>query len=333
MKGYERIAVQITNLLRSHPRGLTITGISQALGLNRNSVAKYLEILVTSGHVEKQRVGRAKVFFLSQRVPISAMLNLSSDMILILDGQSGIWYVNDTLLAFEGRNRAEFIGTHVDEIELGFFSDPEISGWLQGAPGEQEFRKEVEVPRRSGTFFFSISLVPTIFEDGSRGTTVIIEDITLRRKAEVHQRELLAFLQELIDRVPTPVLYKDLEGRYLGCNRAFEEYTRKRREEILDRKAADILPERLASTFEALDAIALETGLTQSAESSIRYGDGTHRDFIVIKAPFRKPDGSPGGIVGTIFDITERMKKEEVLREKARALEARIQELERSSTG
>jgi PAS domain S-box-containing protein len=323
MKGYERIAVQITNLLRSHPRGMTITGISQALSLNRNSVAKYLEILVTSGQVEKQRIGRAKLFFLSQRVPLSAMLNLSSDMILILDDESRIWYVNDNLLAFEGEAREELLGRDPAEVLPGIFQDAEISARI-GAPLRDEFRKELCVPIGGETRHFTISLVPTTLEDGSRGITVIIGDITERKRAEEALKEHLRLFQELLDRVPVPVFYKDTEGRYLGCNHAFELYTRKTREEILHRKASQVVPPGLAEKFEAMDALALETGQIQSFETIYPVPDGPNRDIIVYKAPYPERDGSPAGIVGTIIDTTSHRLAGESLRKRIQELEAGI---------
>ncbi|HXW98907.1 MAG TPA: PAS domain-containing protein, partial [Methanomicrobiales archaeon] len=171
MKSYETVATRITSLLRSHPRGMTITDISRYLRLNRNSVAKYLEILVTSGQVEKQRIGRAKLFFLSPRVPISAMLNLSSDLILILDDQSRIWYVNENLLTFEGKKREDLIGKRLDEAGIGVLGDPEVLARIEAPLVEQEYQKEVVHTRETGTDYFTVSLISTIFEDGSRGIT------------------------------------------------------------------------------------------------------------------------------------------------------------------
>jgi PAS domain S-box-containing protein len=327
MKGYERIAVQITNLLRARPRGMTITDISLYLHLNRNSVAKYLEILVTSGHVEKERIGRAKLYSLSQRVPISAMLNLSSDMILILDEQSRIWYANDNLFAFERRERSDIIGKDPIEIALQIFSDSEIRAHLDASSANQEYQKEVSIHRGADASFFTISLISTIFEDGSQGITVMVEDITERKKAEESLRENLQFLQELIDRIPTPVFYKDETGRYRVCNRAFEEYSRRPRHEILDKTAPEVLPPELANQYEALDSKALETGRMQTAESVYLYDDGTSRHSILFKAPFLKPDGSRGGTVSTIFDITERKAAEESLQKQIGELEKRINEL------
>jgi PAS domain S-box-containing protein len=327
MKGYEKIAVQITNLLRAHPRGMTITDISLFLRLNRNSVAKYLEILVTSGHVEKQRIGRAKLYSLSQRIPISAMLNLSSDMILILDEHARIWYANDNLLAFEEKERSEIIGKDLTETSLRIFSDPEVRAHLDVPSDQHEYQKEVAIERGEDTSFYTISLISTIFEDGSQGITVMVEDITERKKAEVSLREYLQFLQEVLDRIPTPVFYKDTTGRYRGCNRAFEEYTRRPRHEILNKTAPEVLPIELADQYDALDSIALETGRMQTTESVYTYEDGTFRHSILFKAPFLKPDGSRGGTVSTIFDITDRQNVEATLRKRVKDLEKRLSEL------
>ena len=45
-----------------------------------------------------------------------------------------------------------------------------------------------------------------------------------RPKATRELRMQLLFTQQLIEAMPEPVFYKDAEGRYLGCNRAFEEW-------------------------------------------------------------------------------------------------------------
>ena len=55
---------KIRNLLKSHPKGLSISEISSRLNMNRNSVAKYLELLSISGKVEMQEFGSSKVYYL-----------------------------------------------------------------------------------------------------------------------------------------------------------------------------------------------------------------------------------------------------------------------------
>jgi CheY-like chemotaxis protein len=45
-------------------------------------------------------------------------------------------------------------------------------------------------------------------------------------------RQQLAFLQQLIDTIPAPVYYKNLQGTYLGCNNAFGTYAGRPKGEI-----------------------------------------------------------------------------------------------------
>jgi PAS domain-containing protein len=49
-------------------------------------------------------------------------------------------------------------------------------------------------------------------------------DVTARRQAEEALAAHLEFLRLLLDTIPNPIFFKDAQGAYLGCNRAFEDY-------------------------------------------------------------------------------------------------------------
>ena len=98
LKEKERELSRFIEILRGHPRGLTIEEISHLLPLNRNATSKYLNRLLISGQVEMKTFGPAKVFFISKRVPISELFNLSSDLIMVLDHEMFVRHVNDRLL-------------------------------------------------------------------------------------------------------------------------------------------------------------------------------------------------------------------------------------------
>ena len=83
MQDLQKQLVSILKLLRANQRGMSIYEISRDIGLNRNSTAKYLDILLYTGRVEFRNVGRAKLFHISHRVPISALLDFSTDYILV----------------------------------------------------------------------------------------------------------------------------------------------------------------------------------------------------------------------------------------------------------
>jgi PAS domain-containing protein len=125
MENYNQELDQIKRVLRGTSKGLTVTEIAHHIQINRNSVAKYLDILRTSGVVEMKAVGSAKIYTLAKRIPISSILSLSSDYIFILDNDAKITYVNDNVLHFEGKTIEEIIGKSVDSVSLVFFSLPD----------------------------------------------------------------------------------------------------------------------------------------------------------------------------------------------------------------
>ena len=232
MERYREELTRIRNLLRGHPRGLTVTDIARRIGVNRNSVAKYLDVLITSGHVEKKAVGPAKVYFLSPRVPVSALLNLSSDYIIMLDEKRKIWHVNNSLLAFEGRSREEVLGRDLDEVPLMLLSDPELRARLSREAGEGEFSTEVDVKRGEDMHHFRATLVSTVFEDGSQGTTVILEDITEGKKHEERLRASEARYRAVVESQTEFVCRFLPDGTHVFVNEAYCNYFGKRRDEI-----------------------------------------------------------------------------------------------------
>lgn len=133
------------------------------------------------------------------------------------------------------------------------------------------------------------------------------------RRSEKALRDKLDFIQVLIDTLPTPIFYNDPQGRYLGCNKAFELQMGLKREEIIDRSVYDILPDLTALYNKGEQALATQVG-TQVFEGSINCARGGRREVIFYSAVFKNSDGGPGGVVGALLDITERKQSELKLR-------------------
>jgi len=96
---HEKIA-RIKKALKFHKKGMSIPEIARQLKMNRNSVAKYLGILLISGQAGAKEYGISKVYTLSQRVPVSAMMGFSSDMIVMADKSGWIIHADDRLIRF-----------------------------------------------------------------------------------------------------------------------------------------------------------------------------------------------------------------------------------------
>jgi len=183
VKVYQKELTRIKKILKNNPKGMTVTDISREMNINRNSVAKYLDILLISGHAELITFGPAKVFFPSRRVPISSVLNFISDYIIILDEELKITQVNDTFLEFLGVEREDLIGTDVEHSILKIFKDVTRSVITEALNGK-EFTEEISLQMDEDFFYFKVRLVPTIFENGGQGITIILTDITEKKRIE-----------------------------------------------------------------------------------------------------------------------------------------------------
>lgn len=135
-----------------------------------------------------------------------------------------------------------------------------------------------------------------------------------RREAERNLREQLHFRQVLIDSIPAPIYFKDPNGIFLGCNKAFEAFADLPQTQIVGKTMADLASKSLADRFDETDRELFQHGGTQIYESSISFSDGALHDVIFYKAIFNNIDNTLGGLVGTILDITERKQTEEKLR-------------------
>jgi PAS domain S-box-containing protein len=182
---------RVLELLKEEPRGLSITDISRALKLNRNSVSKYLNMLLISGHVELRSIGVAKVYFLSKRVPISAMLDYSSDAIVVLNRNMEIVVANESFLSLAGCEFRDIIKMKIAGSDIPIVTAPEVLKEIVNCFKSECSSSEMEWGDGSGEYFYRIKFVPTVFDEGSPGLTVIIEDIShIKKNLLVKERML-----------------------------------------------------------------------------------------------------------------------------------------------
>ncbi len=147
-----------------------------------------------------------------------------------------------------------------------------------------------------------------------------------RKKSEKGFREQYQFMETLLDTMPNPVFYKDREGRYIGCNRAFEEFFGKAKDDIIGKKVGDVFPDNPAETFKEKDEDLFEKAGKQFYETRLRNSRGEERDIAFSKATFQTLEGKTGGIIGIMLDITEQKRGVEKLQKAHDELEDRVKE-------
>lgn len=140
-------------------------------------------------------------------------------------------------------------------------------------------------------------------------------------EAQAEKSEIERFHQTLMNSIPNPIFYKDAEGLYTGCNRAFEEFLHRSREEIVGASVYDIAPKELAEGYHQADMDLMAQGGIQTYESQVREPGGDVREVLFCKAALTDGQGRCAGLVGTVLDITERIRAESKLKEALEQME------------
>jgi len=199
MQDQEDEITRIRAILTENPKGITIEEIARKLPLNRTSTAKYLNTLQISGQAEMRTFGRAKVYTLSQRVPFSQMLNLSSDLLLVLDQNLVIKQVNEPFTRVFGHSADDLIGTSIGQSGLLLpLSEKYLSRMRDSITGSEHVTTD-RLEIKGEEYFFKIKLTPVVFDQGGQGLAVILEDITELKKYQQHlEQQVYERTKELV---------------------------------------------------------------------------------------------------------------------------------------
>ena len=192
----------------------------------------------------------------------------------------------------------------------------EHGGYARALAGEF-FIGERELLTRDGRIIPTLLYTTTEVDPSGQvtGTRAMFVDIIERKKAEKVAQEHIRFQQIFMDVIPIPVFFKDRDGKYLGCNEAFSKFLGRPKMDILGKSVFDLSPKRLADIYHARDIQLLSRGGVQSYESRVRSADGTEHDVVSYKSAFPEVDGSVGGLIGVMLDITEQKQAEQAMRE------------------
>ncbi|SPF41158.1 putative PAS/PAC sensor signal transduction histidine kinase [Syntrophobacter sp. SbD1] len=180
--------------------------------------------------------------------------------------------------------------------------------------------------KKNGQIFHVEIYGSVIVYQGKQAATGTILDITERVQAEEAIRQQVNFQQTLIDTIPSPIFYKDTEGRYLGCNSSFESYIGLNKADIITKTVYDVAPRDLADIYREADLAMFREPGVQQYETCVQYADGTRHDVLFTKGAFSDLDGKTAGLVGVMLDITDRKRAERELSEYRDHLEDSVKE-------
>jgi two-component system, cell cycle sensor histidine kinase and response regulator CckA len=254
------------------------------------------------------------------------VLKNMAEAVVVISEDGRIVFVNQAANAMFQYPEGELIGQPVSI--LNDLPSPEnerlvceIIGHLQK---ESIWAGEVPNRTKAGTPFLTFARASTLELNGKRLLIAVQEDITARKHLAKATKKYLQFIELLMETIPNPIFYEDVQGVILGCNKAFAEHAGMPQEEIPGKTVYDLLPEEVARTCDAGAQEAL-----QHPENKVRLdlqvpaADGNQRQMICHKAAFIEASGSVGGVVSVLTDITELQRAQEAIRES----EAKYREL------
>ncbi len=155
------------------------------------------------------------------------------------------------------------------------------------------------------TRHFDVAVVPLLRDGQIVGFAGSAADVTERVIAQQKLQTQLKVSALMLEISPLPLSMLDTQGRYLSVNQAWEEFTGRRRAEVIGQAAATYLGAEEAALHDRHDRELLAGGGRINYEASVMHHDGTLRDVRLVKVAVPGDDGRPAGILVVLMDVSE----------------------------
>ncbi len=248
----------------------------------------------------------------------SRTFDTTSEGMFVLDRDLSVVQYNRAFAELIGKEEREILGKKCFELIHGTRGSPEFCVACRSIEEKRHVEEDLFEPNLGRYIHASAD---TSRDDRGEVEFILhtVRDITRQKEAEKLVWDGLAFRQNILDTIPIPVFYKNTDGEYLGCNRAFAVLVAGLpREEVVGKTAFDIYPPEMAKVHHGKDRELVQNPGFQAYESLIRYSDGTDHDVMMNKATYRDPGGGVAGLVGVVIDMTEQKQAESRISEAER---------------
>ena len=132
---------QIIEVLSLEKRPISISEIAKKSGMHRHAVSRNLDVLEILGKVRKIQKGTAKKYFLVRALPVSGLIDISSDLIVIINPNLEIQYLNNAALQYFSLSPSQILGEKLSLGTLPLISHQDILRELENYSFEKVIKK------------------------------------------------------------------------------------------------------------------------------------------------------------------------------------------------
>ena len=162
---------------------------------------------------------------------------------------------------------------------------------------------------------------------GTIGYAIDITDeiiVQEKVKSQFEQLELeKTKLTTIIHSLPDALWIKDKEGKYLVCNKRFEEFFGAKESEIIGKTDEDFVDKKIAEFFREHDLKAMQSDVPLSNYEELTFASDGHIEYShTVKLKISLSDGSIYGVLGISRDISEIKKYQDKIIEQKEEFEA-----------
>ncbi len=273
--------------------------------------------LAMDGEIKKRKISEQR---------FRSIVETTTSGIILADEEGTIAFANKGVEEMFCYGPGELIGKPL----LNLMPERYRAGHLQGLD-QLKGEKESNYFGKSLSFYgltsdkreFPLDLnVSHWLDNGKIFFSSILTDTSSIRGAEQQLKQSNALLASLIDSIPDLIFYKDHQGTYLGCNRAFVRFTGQAdASAIIGKTDFDLFPKHEAEFFRTMDQQMLASGHSRQNEEWVTYPDDTKILLDTLKTLFYDPDGTVLGLIGISRDITERQSQLNSIKESQQLLQ------------
>jgi len=296
--GREEIAIQALN-----------KGANFYLQKGGDPTAQFADLINVIRQAHSRRKAEEAVEHNARR--FRSLIENSSDLVCLIDGQGTIQYLSPSTGMLLGREPEKMIGIAIEEIfhpdDIAIFHDS--AERLMENPGLIE-RKEIRIRHGDGSWRIMEANITADTEIDNTHLIINARDVTERKRMEDTLLESRKEIELILDNLMENVIYKDRESRIIWVNRSAAKSLGMQPEELVGRFCYEMWHGRDSPCENCPVIEAMETGRPCTGE--IPNPEGWRS---VSGVPVYDAEGNVIGAVETALDITERKRAERALRE------------------